>query len=209
MLKIGRHIRSSEGAVWKVAEVLKSGVDTYTVTCEAPSLMTKVPNMAAEHLRHAIRRKTRDRGNQDQAADLRRVRSPSEPRWHPSTAATPPMGDGGQAPGATLRRSTPGASWPIIEWVRGRRFKSYTAAFSDSESVSHRYAFMARSRRHAEHEAREMAARWRYTLIGIELDRRGKAQRRSLLAVAGFAFAVAGTAITVVTVFALSLVGAL
>lgn len=93
--------------------------------------------------------------------------------------------------------------------MRGRRFKSYIAAFVDAESVTRKYAFMARSRRRAERQARELATQWRYTLIWVELDRRGKASRRPLLVLAGFTFAVAGIAITAMTVFALSLGGAL
>lgn len=90
-----------------------------------------------------------------------------------------------------------------------RRSKSYIAAFIDAESVTRRYAFMARSRRRAEHQARELATQWGYTLIGLELDRRGEARRRPLVVVAGFTFAVAGIAITAMTAFALTLHGAL
>ena len=66
----GHHVRSPEGAVWKVAEILKSGHETYTVTCVAPSRMGKMPNLAADHMRNAVRRRTRDPDNQDLAADL-------------------------------------------------------------------------------------------------------------------------------------------
>ena len=34
--KLGRRVRSVKGDVWTVAEVLKSGIDTYTVTCAPP-----------------------------------------------------------------------------------------------------------------------------------------------------------------------------
>lgn len=68
--RLGRHVRSPKGALWKVAEVLTSGRDTYTVTVVAPSLTAKVPQLAADHLRHAVRRRTPDRDTRDLAADL-------------------------------------------------------------------------------------------------------------------------------------------
>ena len=67
--RVGRHVRSPAGAVWRVAEVLKSGIDTYTVTCVAPSRVAKLPDLAADQLRHA-RRRPRDHNHQDLAADL-------------------------------------------------------------------------------------------------------------------------------------------
>ena len=127
----------------------------------------------------------------------------------PSAAVSRPREGPAQRSSSSRRRSTPRASWPIIEWMRGRRFKSYIAAFVDAESVTHRYAFMARSRRRAERQAREMGTHWRYTLVGVELDRRGEARRRPLLVLAGYTLAVAGIAITAMTAFALSLGGAL
>ena len=93
--------------------------------------------------------------------------------------------------------------------MRVRRFKSYIAAFIDPEGVTRQYAFMARSRRCAEHEARELAARWSYTLTGVKLDRRVEAKRRRLLVVAGFTFAVSGFTITAMMMIGLSLEGAL
>ena len=79
--KSGPLCRSPKGAVWKVAEVRKSGVDTYTVTWDAPSLITKVPNMAADLLRQAVRRRTRDPEGQDLPADLlQRARDAISPR---------------------------------------------------------------------------------------------------------------------------------
>ena len=79
--KLGRHVRSPEGSVWKVAEVLKSGLTTYTVTCEAPSLLTKVPDAAAGHARQGVRRRTSNNESQDLAADLLlRARDAVSPR---------------------------------------------------------------------------------------------------------------------------------
>ena len=79
--RLGRHVRSPEGAVWKVAEVLKSGVDTYTVTCDTPSLIAKVPDLAADQVRQAVRRRTRDHHGQELPADLlQRARDAISPR---------------------------------------------------------------------------------------------------------------------------------
>jgi len=57
------------GGRMESCEVLKSGIDTYTVTCVAPSRVGKLPDLAADQLRHA-RRRPRDHNHQDLAADL-------------------------------------------------------------------------------------------------------------------------------------------
>ena len=78
--QVGRHVRSPAGAVWRVAEVLKSGIDTYTVTCVAPSRVVTLPHLAADQLRHA-RRRPRDHNHQDLAADLlQRAKDSMSPR---------------------------------------------------------------------------------------------------------------------------------
>jgi len=50
---LGHLVRSEGGLVWKVAEVLTSGSDTYTVTVVAPSLMAKSAHLAAQRLKRA------------------------------------------------------------------------------------------------------------------------------------------------------------
>ena len=49
--KLGCRVRSVTGGVWTVAEVLKSGIDTHTVTCLAPS--PGVRDLAADLLERA------------------------------------------------------------------------------------------------------------------------------------------------------------
>ena len=49
----GRLVRSPEGAAWRVADVFHTGLETYTVMCEKPPLIAKVPELAADHLRQA------------------------------------------------------------------------------------------------------------------------------------------------------------
>ncbi len=61
--KLGRHVRSPEGGAWKVAEVFKSGLDTYTVTCEqdlAADLLLRVRDAVSPR---DMRRKRRKRNH--------------------------------------------------------------------------------------------------------------------------------------------------
>ena len=49
----GRTVRSPQGAVWRVADVFHTGVDTYTARCEEPRLIAKMPKLATDQLRQA------------------------------------------------------------------------------------------------------------------------------------------------------------
>ena len=52
--KVPRHgvrVRSSEGTDWIVDDVLRSGVDTYTVTCVAPAELADMRERAVAYLR--------------------------------------------------------------------------------------------------------------------------------------------------------------
>ena len=49
--RLGRHVRSPEGAVWRVADVFHTGLDTYTVTCvEPPRHIRSVHDLAVDLL---------------------------------------------------------------------------------------------------------------------------------------------------------------
>ena len=71
--KLRSRVRSATGGVWTVAEVLKSGIDTYTVTCLAPS--PGVRDLAADlverardslsPLRHAVSVSRREQPSTD------------------------------------------------------------------------------------------------------------------------------------------------
>lgn len=99
--------------------------------------------------------------------------------------------------------------------MRTRRLKSYIAKVADAEGVTSQYVFTTRSRRRAEHEAREWVrqCQWDATLVGITraVDHRGarRASARRLLLVAGFTLALSGLTITAMMVIGLSLEGAL
>jgi hypothetical protein len=54
--RVGSHIRDGAGTSWKVAEVLQSGVNVYTVVCE-PARIRDVRSMAVDLL-HRARRTT-------------------------------------------------------------------------------------------------------------------------------------------------------
>jgi len=52
--KVPRHgvrVRSSQGKDWIVDDVMRSGVDTYTVTCVAPGELTDMRERAVAYLR--------------------------------------------------------------------------------------------------------------------------------------------------------------
>jgi hypothetical protein len=91
------------------------------------------------------------------------------------------------------------------------KIRPYMAVVMDAKGVTHDYVFKARSRRHAEREARECVAQsgCATTLVGltpiVEYTRR--ARRRRLLAVA--AFAISGISITSMMFMGLSLGGAI
>lgn len=52
--------------------------------------------------------------------------------------------------------------------MRSKRFKNYIAVVEDADGVSYQYVSSARSRQHAESEARESVEQWGATLVGIK-----------------------------------------
>ena len=59
--RLGHQVRSPEGAVWTVAEVFHTGLDTYTVMCEAPSLAPDLLQRAKDSISPlAMRRRDGD-----------------------------------------------------------------------------------------------------------------------------------------------------
>jgi hypothetical protein len=91
--------------------------------------------------------------------------------------------------------------------------KRYIAVVADTEGLTSRYVFTARSRRGAKREAREWAARtdWGATLVEINpvVDQGLGARGHRLLVVAGYTLVVSGTTITAMMIIGLSLEGAL
>jgi hypothetical protein len=93
------------------------------------------------------------------------------------------------------------------------RVKRYIAVVVDTEGVTSRYVFTARSRRRAKREAREWAERteWGATLLRITpaVDEGLGAKGLRLLRVAAITLVACGTAITAMMIIGLGLEGAL
>ena len=79
--KLGSNVRSPHGRVWRVAQVIDYGSDTYTAMCVGTFQDATVPHRAADPMKEEAKRRKRDRNAKDLAADLLQRAKRIRRRW--------------------------------------------------------------------------------------------------------------------------------